>query len=329
MDPQLVLLAAAVVAVGFASGVLSGMFGVGGAVLTTPGIRALGATPLAAVGSTVPPIIPGAISGAYRYHKAGLVDWRVGVATGAAGSLFAVAGARLSDAVNPHLLMIATAVMLAVSGVSTWRSARRGTPADPIRLEALADEAPPEPLDGSAPDRTCPLPVWSPSATERLARPVAAVPRPSGAATRVAERPAGVAAWTGGAASRGPERPSMVILLVVGALAGSLAGVLGVGGGIVMMPAFTSVLKIPVRVAAASSLVAVAIFSIPAVVTHALLGHIDWFYAGWLAAGAIPGARVGARITMSVDERVVGLCFAVFLFVLAVVMGTAEYLALH
>jgi uncharacterized membrane protein YfcA len=44
--------------IGFGTGVLSGMFGIGGAVVSTPAIRALGASPLAAVGSTIPSILP-------------------------------------------------------------------------------------------------------------------------------------------------------------------------------------------------------------------------------------------------------------------------------
>ena len=51
------------VAAGVATGVLSGLFGVGGAVISTPAIRALGASAAVAVGTTLPAIIPGAISG--------------------------------------------------------------------------------------------------------------------------------------------------------------------------------------------------------------------------------------------------------------------------
>ena len=43
-----------IVLVGVLTGILSGMFGVGGAVISTPAVRALGATPLQAVGSTLP-----------------------------------------------------------------------------------------------------------------------------------------------------------------------------------------------------------------------------------------------------------------------------------
>ena len=55
---------------------LSGLFGVGGAVISTPGIRALGASAVVAVGTTLPSIIPGAASGALRYRREGLIDVR-------------------------------------------------------------------------------------------------------------------------------------------------------------------------------------------------------------------------------------------------------------
>lgn len=110
--------ALATVLVGLAAGVLSGMFGVGGAVLTTPGIRALGVPPIDAVGSTIPAILPGALTGAHRYAKEGLVDWRVGLVCGAAGALFAIAGAGVSDVVDARWLMVATAGLLAWSGVA-------------------------------------------------------------------------------------------------------------------------------------------------------------------------------------------------------------------
>ena len=68
-----------------------------------------GATPIQAVGSTVPAIMPGSISGAYRYWREGLVDWRVGLICGGTGALFAAAGAKLDDLIDGHYLMILTA----------------------------------------------------------------------------------------------------------------------------------------------------------------------------------------------------------------------------
>jgi uncharacterized protein len=43
---------------GFVTGVLSALFGIGGAIVSNPGLRALGASPLVAVGTTLPSILP-------------------------------------------------------------------------------------------------------------------------------------------------------------------------------------------------------------------------------------------------------------------------------
>jgi uncharacterized membrane protein YfcA len=261
---------------GFGSGVLAGMFGIGGAVITTPSIRALGATPIHAVGSTVPAILPGSISGAYRYAKAGSVDWRVGLTCGTCGALFAIGGAAATRVVDAHYLMILTAGLLAFTGVSQIRSTRA--------------------IDASL---ESPAPVVVPTGPER---PVDGPAAPS---------------------------PSLGLLVAVGAGAGGLAGLLGVGGGIVMMPAFTGLLKLPMRLAVGSSLVAVAIFSVPALVTHAWLGNIDWRFALPLAIGVVPGAQVGARLTLGTSERLIRRFFGVFLLAISVVYAVSEILALH
>jgi len=275
-------------AVGVAAGVLSGMFGVGGAVLTTPGIRVLGATPIEAVGSTVPPILPGAISGTWRYSRSGLVNWRVGLVCGAAGTVLAIAGAWLSDVVNGHLLMVLTAALLLYTGVSTFVRARREVPG----LVAAG------PVDADGPEADVETgPALAAGDDPELLRAAATHPHPIGR------------------------------LAVVGAFSGLTAGLLGVGGGVVMMPVFTQILKIPMKVAVASSLVAVAIFSVPALITHAALGHINWTFSLLLMAGTIPGAQLGSRITIGTSDRTVRLLFGVFLTVLALVYGAAEIAA--
>jgi uncharacterized membrane protein YfcA len=267
----------AVLVVGFGSGVLSGMFGIGGAVVTTPGIRALGATPIEAIGSTVPAILPGAISGTVRYARAGVVNWRVGLVCGAAGSALAIAGAWVADVVDARALMVLTAAILGWSGVSIFRSGRTGPLVDVAYRPELDEHAEPEP---------------EPEVEQAQA-------------------------------SYG-----LPMLLGVGAAAGFMAGLLGVGGGIVMVPAFTSILRIPIKEAVASSLVAVALFSIPALVTHVVLGHVNWTYALLLAVGVVPGAQVGSRLTLGSSDRTVRTSFGAFLVVVAIVYGGAELLAL-
>lgn len=297
----------ATLVLGFGSGILAGMFGIGGAVLTTPAIRVLGATPIEGVGSTVPSILPGAISGAYRYAKAGLVDWRVGLICGITGGLLAAVGAWVSGLVNAHYLMVLTAGLMAFSGVSLIRSARQAEtlvevpaagPEGDVAESLFADPEPDVPhhdgpdglTDGLADDLTDGL-------TEDLAG--GTTPLPIG------------------------------LLMVIGAGSGALAGLLGVGGGIVMVPAFTGVLRLPMKVAVGSSLVAVAIFSIPALITHAYYGHIAWRFAIPLVIGVVPGAQVGARLSFAASDVLVRRLFGWSVLTMSVVYGASEILGLR
>jgi uncharacterized protein len=258
-----VLIVLATGVVGLVGGALSALLGIGGAVITTPAIRLLGAAPILAVGSTVPAILPGAISGSLRYSREGLVDWPLALGIGGTGAMFALLGAWTSQFVEGGILMVLTAVLMLWSGISVVRSGR----------------------------------VTAGSTTT----------------------------GNGGPATR---RPGPLLVLAVGASSGFVAGLLGVGGGIVVVPALTGPLGVPMKRAVASSLVAVAIFSVPALITHAALGHIDWRYALPLMIGVVPGARLGARLTLRQSDRSVRRWFGLLVVVLAVVYGGSELAAL-
>jgi hypothetical protein len=101
------------IAVGLAAGVLSGAFGIGGGLVTTPAIRLLfQAPPLIAVGTPLPIVIPTALAGAVSYRGRGLADVRAGVIVGLAGSGTSVAGAYLSDLVGGSIVMLLTAALI-------------------------------------------------------------------------------------------------------------------------------------------------------------------------------------------------------------------------
>src|ERR687897_798581 len=119
-------------AAGVATGVLSGMFGVGGAVVSTPAIRVRGGMPPEAVGSTLPSTVPSAVSGSIRYRREGLIIGRVACWTLAAGLAATVGGALLAGTVpgDGHLLMILTAGLLAFAAPpGVRRGAGPGAPA--------------------------------------------------------------------------------------------------------------------------------------------------------------------------------------------------------
>ena len=114
----------------------------------------------------------------------------------------------------------------------------------------------------------------------------------------------------------------------IGLLAGFVSGLLGVGGGIVMVPALTTWIGMPLRRALGTSLLVIAILVIPGTIVHALLGNIDWAIFLVLTLGVVPGARVGARIALGVRERSLRVAVGTFLLSVALAYAAVEVTAL-
>jgi hypothetical protein len=237
--------------IGLASGIASGAFGIGGALLSTPGIRwALDVEPLIAVGTTLPVIIPTAITGVIAYIRTKFVDTRAAVITAAAGGVFAIFGALATKVVPGEALLVATAVLIFVLSIRMYP---RDAHMKPPILE-----------------------------------------------------------------------PTVPVLLAIGAVSGFVAGLLGVGGGVILVPVLTGLLRFPIKMALGTSLAVVAAQAIPGSVTHALIGNVDWTIAGGLAIGTIPGARIGSRLAVATEDRKLRAIVAVAMGILAIVFGGTE-----
>ncbi len=115
---------------------------------------------------------------------------------------------------------------------------------------------------------------------------------------------------------------------VSGTGAGLLSGLLGVGGGILLVPAFSSWLHLDIKRAVATSLACVGVLAIPGTITHAALGHIDWGFAVPLSIGVIPGARLGAGLAIRATDRSLRITVGVVLGAIALLYGALEVAAL-
>jgi len=135
-----------------------------------------------------------------------------------------------------------------------------------------------------------------------------------GAGTRSAERP--------------EARPAGLDLALTGLGAGFASGLLGIGGGIVMVPVMSGILGMPLKRVLGTSLVIIAVMVIPGTIVHAWLGHINWAVFLWLTIGVIPGDMVGSRWTIRTSERTVRLVVATFLSAVAISYGAFEIHAL-
>jgi uncharacterized protein len=110
-------------------------------------------------------------------------------------------------------------------------------------------------------------------------------------------------------------------LVAIGAGGGLLSGLLGVGGGIVMVPLLVLWARYPQREAHALSLGAIIPISIAGIATFGVAGEVRYGTAIALAAGSVVGARIGAGWLARIDERVLKIVFGTFLVGIAAVLG--------
>jgi uncharacterized membrane protein YfcA len=114
----------------------------------------------------------------------------------------------------------------------------------------------------------------------------------------------------------------------IGLAAGFVSGLLGVGGGIIIVPLLSGILRMPLKRALGTSLLAIVALVIPGTIVHAALGHIDWAIFAALTVGAVPGARIGARLALGTRERTLRLSVGSFLLVVALAYGAGEVVRL-
>jgi uncharacterized membrane protein YfcA len=110
-------------------------------------------------------------------------------------------------------------------------------------------------------------------------------------------------------------------LAVVGVAGGLLSGLLGVGGGVIMVPLLVLWAGFAQREAHAFSLGAIIPISAAGVLTFGAAGEVRIAEAVALAAGAIVGARIGTSVLARLGEDPLKLVFGVFLLAVAAAMA--------
>jgi uncharacterized membrane protein YfcA len=105
--------------------------------------------------------------------------------------------------------------------------------------------------------------------------------------------------------------------IVVGALAGLLAGLLGVGGGVLFVPALTVFLGLSQVDAEATSLLAIMPMALVGAWRQHRYGNVAARDGVTLGISAIPGAVAGVAIVNVVPERAVQVAFAGLMLVIA------------
>lgn len=113
------------------------------------------------------------------------------------------------------------------------------------------------------------------------------------------------------------------IILLAGFVIGLLSGMLANGGGILMVPILL-LLGMSIKRAIGTSVAMVLFAAIPSILVHWYLGHIDWLITLGLTIGAIPGAYLGAWITVNVDKKKLRRIYGIFLLLFSIYFAIFE-----
>ena len=106
--------------------------------------------------------------------------------------------------------------------------------------------------------------------------------------------------------------------IATGSAAGLLAGLFGVGGGVIMVPLQILLLGESIKTAIQTSLGVIVITAISATVGHAARGNVLWVVGLILGGGGLLGVQVSTRFLPRLPDRIVSLAFRSLLAVLSI-----------
>lgn len=102
--------------------------------------------------------------------------------------------------------------------------------------------------------------------------------------------------------------------------AGVLSALLGIGSGVLKIPAMDTALRLPIKVSSATSNFMIGVTAAASAVAYYLRGDINTAIAGPIALGSVAGALLGARIFIAVSSARLRIIFVVVLGLLAIQM---------
>ncbi len=271
-----------IVALGALTGILSGLFGVGGGFLTTPLLIFYGIPPTVAAASASTQVTGASVSGVLAHNRRGGVDYKLGAVTVVGGALGSGIGAVLfrffkSIGQIDTVISILYVVMLGTIGTLMAREA----------WTAISASRTGEP----------------PKVAKRRHHPlVAALPL----------------RWR---FYRSGLYISPLAPLILGIGVGILSMLMGVGGGFILVPAMLYILGMSAGVVVGTSLFNILFVTMVTTMMHAVTTHaVDIVLAVLLLLGSVSGAQIGTQFAQKAKPEVLRLVLAVIVLLVALRM---------
>ncbi|MCL4673027.1 MAG: sulfite exporter TauE/SafE family protein [Sphingomonadaceae bacterium] len=268
-----------IVALGALTGVLSGLFGVGGGFLTTPLLIFYGVPPTVAAASASTQVTGASVSGVLAHRRRDGVDYRMGALTVVGGVFGAMIGALLfrffqSVGQIDVVISILYVIMLGTIGSLMLREAM-----DTIRQR-----------QGNA----------VPRVRKRRHHPlVAALPF----------------RWR---FYRSGLYISPLAPIILGAMVGVLTMLMGVGGGFILVPAMLYILGMSASVVVGTSLFNILFVTMATTMVHALTTKaVDLVLVALLLVGSVTGAQYGTQLAQKAKPEVLRIVLATIVLLVA------------
>ena len=303
-------------AVGALIGLVVGALGAGGGILSVPAlIYLLGVAPHEATSASLVIVLFTALAALGGRIGKNTICYQIALVFAALATVGTWLGSLANQAVSADLLMYAFALLLICVGLVMLRRAYPGL----FRGAARAGGGAVSSDDGtSSGGYVAAAPGGESARAERDG--VAAADNASGAggASGTGSTPALRAVSAMGEVSSIGAVPLWRVALVA-TITGALTGFFGVGGGFAIVPALTLVLHLPIKRAASTSLLIMAITAVVALVARAQTSlNVDLGVIGAFTVASMLGAVAGAPLTRKVSSQKLTASFAALLLAVAV-----------
>lgn len=113
-------------------------------------------------------------------------------------------------------------------------------------------------------------------------------------------------------------RRKLKFLLPIGFPTGLIAGMVGIGGGVIILPALVTLARLPFRIAVGTALLVISFNSLFGFLTDVSTNNVDWLFLLLITLFASIGMFVGNFYNEKIPARLVRLLFGWFLLAVAV-----------
>jgi uncharacterized protein len=119
-----------------------------------------------------------------------------------------------------------------------------------------------------------------------------------------------------------PQKPFtagwVILIAIVGLAVGFIAGLLGVGGGILIVPFMVYVLKTPTKIAAGSSHLIISFSALAGILGHLTSHRFDLPLIAMMGIAVLIGGNLGARVSMKVNTKMIKAGLGLIMWAFAV-----------